>query len=136
MVLVLAGAMIAVGTMLFGRRLVVMVGSGITRLNPVRAFCITLATATTVLAAATAGLPVSTTHVAIGGIFGVGFAREWLDRRANRQREALPAAETRRRVLIRRSHVVTISMAWVITLPMTAMLSAGVYLLITAATGA
>lgn len=136
MVLVLAGAMIAVGTVLFGRRLVVMVGSGITRLNPVRAFCITLATATTVLTAATAGLPVSTTHVAIGGIFGVGFAREWLDRRANRQREALPAAETRRRVLIRRSHVVTISMAWVITLPMTAMLSAGVYLLITAATGA
>lgn len=120
-VLLLAGLAIALGTLLFGRRLVVMVGSGITRLNAGRAFCVSLATAATVLGASALGLPVSTTHVAVGGIFGVGFAREWLDRRANTARGALPAEETRRRMLIRRSHVATITAAWLVTVPVTAL---------------
>ncbi|RNF33031.1 inorganic phosphate transporter [Paracoccus methylarcula] len=135
LVLLMAGLAIALGTLLFGRRLVAMVGTGITRLNPVRAFCVSLATAATVLGASGAGLPVSTTHVAVGGIFGVGFIREWLDRRRNRNREALPAEETRRRLLIRRSHVATITAAWVVTVPMTAVLGAVGYLLIRLATG-
>lgn len=135
LVLLMAGLAIALGTLLFGRRLVAMVGTGITRLNPVRAFCVSLATAATVLVASGAGLPVSTTHVAVGGIFGVGFVREWLDRRRNRNREALPAEETRRRLLIRRSHVATITAAWIVTVPMTAFLGAVSYLLIRLATG-
>ena len=49
--LALAGGIIALGAFLFGRRLVGMVSEGITRLNAVRAFCITLATAMIVLAA-------------------------------------------------------------------------------------
>lgn len=122
LILALAGLAIAIGTLLFGRRLVVMVGSGITRLNAGRAFCVSLATATTVLCATALALPVSSTHIAVGGVFGVGFAREWLDRRNNRQRAALPAAETRRRMLIRRSHVVTITAAWIVTVPLTALL--------------
>ncbi|MGR3199899.1 MAG: inorganic phosphate transporter, partial [Paracoccus sp. (in: a-proteobacteria)] len=108
----------------FGRRLVNMVGSGITKLNTGRAFCVTLATAVTVLGASHLGLPVSTTHVAVGGVFGVGFAREWLDRRRNRQAQAMPAEETQRRVLVRRSHVMTITLAWLVTLPITATLGA------------
>lgn len=135
LVLLLAGSAIALGTLLFGRRLVTMVGTGITRLNPVRAFCVSLATAATVLVASGAGLPVSTTHVAVGGIFGVGFVREWLDRRRNRKRDALPAEETRRRLLIRRSHVTTITVAWVVTVPVTAILGSISYLLIRLATG-
>ncbi|RMC37841.1 inorganic phosphate transporter [Paracoccus alkanivorans] len=135
LVLLLAGLAIALGTLLFGRRLVTMVGTGITRLNPVRAFCVSLATAATVLVASGAGLPVSTTHVAVGGIFGVGFVREWLDRRHNRKHEALPAEETRRRLLIRRSHVATITVAWVVTVPVTAILGSLSYLLIRLATG-
>lgn len=134
-ILLLAATAISAGTLLFGRRLVNMVGSGITRLNPVRAFCVSLATAATVLISSSAGLPVSTTHVAIGGIFGVGFAREWLDRRRNLSHVPMPAEETRRRLLIRRSHVATISVAWLVTVPITATLGALCYLLTAFASG-
>lgn len=124
--LVLAGGglAIATGTLFFGRRLVNMVGSGITRLNAGRAFCVSLATALTVLGAAALGLPVSTTHVAVGGVFGVGFAREWMDRHPDRRNRGLPAEESRRRILVRRSHVITITAAWLVTLPITASLGA------------
>lgn len=129
-ILLLAGVTIALGTLIFGRRLVTMVGSGITKLNAGRAFCVSLATAAVVLTASGLGLPVSTTHVAIGGIFGVGFAREWLDRRRNKARARLPAAETRRRMLIRRSHVATITVAWVVTVPITGLLGGLICLLL------
>lgn len=132
-VLIGGGLAIALGTLLFGRRMVHMVGSGITRLNAGRAFCASLATAVTVLGASGLGLPVSTTHVAVGGIFGVGFAREWLDRQ--RKASALPAEEARRRILVRRSHVVTITAAWLVTLPITASLGALACLLVLWATG-
>lgn len=122
--LVAAGLTIALGTVLFGGRLVVMVGGGITRLNAGRAFCVTLATSLVVLVASGSGLPVSTTHVAVGGVFGVGFAREWLDRQRLRGRPDLPEEEQSRRRLIRRSHVVTITAAWAVTLPVTAGLGA------------
>ena len=135
LVLVCGGLAIAAGTLLFGRRLVHMVGSGITRLNAGRAFCVSLATAVTVLAASGMGLPVSTTHVAVGGIFGVGFAREWLDRRPGNRAEPLPADETRRRILVRRSHVVTITAAWLVTLPITGGLGALACLLVLGVAG-
>ena len=125
LMLALAGATIALGALLFGRRLVGMVSEGITRLNAARAFCITLATAMIVLFASGLGLPVSSTHVAVGGVFGVGFVREMLDRRSNARRAApLPPEERRRRMLIRRSHVATITVAWVVTVPITAALGA------------
>ena len=101
-----------------------MVSEGITRLNPVRAFCITLATAMIVLVASGLGLPVSSTHVAVGGVFGVGFVREVLDRRSGARRAELPVEERRRRMLIRRSHVATITVAWMVTVPITATLGA------------
>ena len=134
-ILVGAGLAIAAGTLLFGRRLVNMVGSGITKLNAGRAFCVSLATAVTVLFASSFGLPVSTTHVAVGGIFGVGFAREWLDRRRDASHDAMPVEETRRRMLVRRSHVVTITAAWLVTLPITAGLGALACALVLRATG-
>lgn len=122
----LAGAGIAIGAILFGRRLVHMVGSRITRLNASRAFCVSLATAITVLGASVFGLPVSTTHVAVGGVFGVGFYREMLDRRAARNRPELPAEERKRRHLVRRSYMRTIFGAWLVTTPAAALLAAGV----------
>ncbi|MBC9246150.1 inorganic phosphate transporter [Paracoccus sp. 11-3] len=130
-----AGVTIGLGTVLFGRRLVEMVGSGITKLNAGRAFCVSLATAGTVLLATWFGLPVSTTHVAIGGIFGVGFTREWLDRKRAQDRDAMPADETRRRILIRRSHVTTITAAWLVTVPATALIGMAICVLILALTG-
>ncbi len=123
-VLLVAAGGIALGILLFGRRLVLMVGAGITKLNPARAFCIALATAVTVIAASGAGLPVSTTHVTVGGVFGVGFYREWDDRRRRKRRESLPVEERRRRHLVRRSYVTTILATWMVTVPATASLSA------------
>ncbi|MFV0409413.1 MAG: inorganic phosphate transporter [Paracoccus sp. (in: a-proteobacteria)] len=116
-IIVLAGTSIAAGSLIFGRRLVRLVGSSITRLNPSRAFCAALAAAATVLACSALGLPVSTTHCAVGGIFGVGFYREWEDRRRRKARKTLPSEEVHRRRLVRRSHVWTTLAAWAVTLP-------------------
>jgi PiT family inorganic phosphate transporter len=69
---------LGVGLMLFGPRLIKTVGSEITELDKTRAFCIALSAALTVIIASQLGLPVSSTHIAIGGVFGVGFLREYL----------------------------------------------------------
>jgi len=75
----LVGALgIAVGLALYGPKLIRTVGTEITELDQMRAFCIALAAAITVIIATHLGLPVSSTHVAVGGVFGVGFLREYL----------------------------------------------------------
>ncbi len=80
-VMVTGGVGISVGLSLFGPRLIKTVGSEITELDPMRAFSIMMAAAITVVIASQLGLPVSSTHIAVGGVFGVGFLREWLDRK-------------------------------------------------------
>lgn len=146
-VLAIGAAGIAVGLALFGPRLIRTVGEKITKMNEVRAFCVALSAAITVLVASALGLPVSSTHIAIGAIFGVGFLRE-----VTTNRKVLnPAAEPRsrflqprqlnetpeeavanynkreRRRLVRRQHVLGIAAAWVITVPASAALAAVVY---------
>jgi PiT family inorganic phosphate transporter len=66
-----------------------MVGEQITRLNPMRAFCVALSAAITVIIASWLGLPVSSTHVAVGAVFGVGFFREWYTANSKRRRNYL-----------------------------------------------
>ena len=119
---------IALGAALFGRRLVRMVGSRITRLNPARALCVSLATALTVLGATWMALPVSTTHVTVGGVFGVGFYREWEERRHRRAeaRKPLPPEELDRRRLVRRATVLRTLAAWAVTVPVTGMMAAAI----------
>src|SRR3546814_12101078 len=56
-----------------------VVGERITRLNSPRAYCVALSAAVTVLIATTLGLPVSSTHIAVGAVFGVGFLRGFLE---------------------------------------------------------
>ncbi len=70
---------IAVGLALFGPKLIKTVGSQITELDKIRAFCVAMAAAITVIIASQLGLPVSSTHIAVGGVFGVGFLREYLE---------------------------------------------------------
>lgn len=128
---------ISFGLVLFGPRLIRMVGQEITKLNAIRAWCVALAAAVTVILASALGLPVSSTHIAVGGIFGVGFYREWdAERRARRlnlqKGKPLTSEERRRRKLVRRAHVLGIGAAWVVTVPLTALLSAGLYLVIAA----
>ena len=69
---------IAVGLALYGPKLIRTVGSEITELDQMRAFSVAMAAAITVIIASQLGLPVSSTHIAVGGIFGVGFLREYL----------------------------------------------------------
>ncbi|WP_350335302.1 inorganic phosphate transporter [Coralliovum pocilloporae] len=150
-VLVLGALGISSGLLLFGRRLVRLVGHEITRMNPIRAFCIALAATSTVLLASTLGLPVSTTHITIGALFGVGFAREFRTafQRGSRLKSKSLQSKTangtasgtadkfqlqayQRRKLVRRSHILTISTAWVITVPLTALLSAFIFAVLSA----
>jgi PiT family inorganic phosphate transporter len=70
---------ISLGLALYGPKLIKTVGSEITDLDQMRAFSIAIAAAITVIIASQLGLPVSSTHIAVGGVFGVGFLREWLD---------------------------------------------------------
>lgn len=69
---------IALGLALYGPKLIRTVGSEITELDQSRAFCIAMAAAITVIIATQFGLPVSSTHIAVGAVFGVGFLREYL----------------------------------------------------------
>jgi PiT family inorganic phosphate transporter len=139
----LIGALgISVGLLLFGPRLIRLVGEQITKLNPMRAYCVAMATAFTVIVASWLGLPVSTTHIAVGAVFGVGFFREWYTRNSKRRIEYMRRKaevwmleepddpnthEVRRRRLVRRSHFMTIIAAWVITVPASALLAAALY---------
>jgi len=70
---------IALGLALYGPKLIKTVGSEITELDQMRAFSVAMAASITVIIASQLGLPVSSTHIAVGGIFGVGFLREFLE---------------------------------------------------------
>lgn len=141
-VLVIGAFGISIGLLLFGPRLIKLVGSKITKLNPMRAYCVSMSSAVTVITASTLGLPVSSTHIAIGGVFGVGFFREWYNNNSRRRMaylqmkssewqvkkpKAVNVDEQKRRRLVRRSHILTIMGAWAVTLPVSAGLAAVVY---------
>ena len=132
-VMTIGGVGISVGLLLFGPKLIRVVGQQLTRLDQARAFCVALAAAITVIIASILGLPVSSTHTAVGGIFGVGFFREIL---ANRPIKIGPNGETRRRekrrLLVRRQQLLTIAAAWVITVPSSAILAAIVFFILNA----
>ena len=163
---------LAVGLMLFGPRLIKTVGSEITELDKTRAFCIALSAALTVILASQLGLPVSSTHIAIGGVFGVGFLREYLKsnyatqlhkimehhdpveqerlkpflddfRNASveemedllkqaKKKKQVPLSKSERKRLkkiyreemVKRSHLVRIAAAWIITVPASAFMAA------------
>ncbi len=137
-VMVIGAFGISFGLFLFGPRLIRMVGSQITKLNPMRAFCVALSAAITVILASWMGLPVSSTHIAVGAVFGVGFYREWdadrKRRQSNRQRPVelqVAREELHRRKLVRRSHFMTIIAAWVVTVPAAAVMSAVIFRVLT-----
>ncbi|MCP5281441.1 MAG: inorganic phosphate transporter [Rhodoferax sp.] len=77
-VLMVGAIGISLGLALYGPRLIKTVGTGITELDQMRAFCIAMAASITVILASQLGLPVSSTHIAVGAVFGVGFLREYI----------------------------------------------------------
>jgi PiT family inorganic phosphate transporter len=140
-VMLIGAVGISLGLFLFGPRIVRVVGEQITRMNPMRAFCVALAAAFTVLVASEMGMPVSTTQTVVGAVFGIGFFREYAARYSRRRRyyiltkkgrhaaSVLPATrdEIRRRRLVRRSHVIGIVATWAITVPCAAAIAALIY---------
>ena len=98
---------LALGTLLGGWRIVHTMGSKITRLNPMQGFCAETGGAITLFAATWLGVPVSTTHTITGAIIGVGAAR--------------------RVSAVRWGIAGNIVIAWVVTLPATAAISALTY---------
>jgi PiT family inorganic phosphate transporter len=133
---------ISLGLFLYGPKLIRMVGDQITKMNPMRAYCVALSAAITVIIASWLGLPVSSTHIAVGAVFGVGFFREYYTKRSKRRRDMVTrsgksetskedppvAPEVQRyRKLVRRSHFLTIIAAWVITVPAAALTSALIF---------
>ncbi|MEP0234294.1 inorganic phosphate transporter [Roseibium sp.] len=135
---------ISFGLLLFGPRLINMVGRQITKLNPMRAYCVALSAATTVIIASGFGMPVSSTHITVGAVFGVGFFREWYTARSERRMDFLNEGasgkakrlrpvrnreEQARRKLVRRAHLMTTLAAWMITVPVAALLSGALFFL-------
>ena len=145
-VMLIGAAGISLGLFLYGPKLIRMVGEQITKMNPMRAFCVALSAAITVIVASAFGLPVSSTHIAVGAVFGVGFFREYYTTHSKRRRNYVNARgnnlngkngatdprELRRRKLVRRSHFAVIVAAWLITVPAAAALAGTIYLAISA----
>jgi PiT family inorganic phosphate transporter len=73
--LLFGGIGIACGIGMAGHRVMDTIGRKITTLTNTRGFSVDFAAATTVMVASKLGLPVSTTHAAVGGVLGVGLAR-------------------------------------------------------------
>lgn len=132
-VMVVGAFGISFGLLLFGPKLIKMVGEQITKLNPLRAYCVALSAAITVIVASWLGLPVSSTHIAVGAVFGVGFFREahWRVTNNNKAVANMVAAEAGKvgskkrahRKLVRRAHFMTIIAAWIVTVPAAALIS-------------
>jgi len=100
-------AAMALGTLFGGWRIVHTMGSKITRLSPMRGFCAETGGAMTLFLATALGVPVSTTHTISGAIVGVGSAR--------------------RTSAVRWNVAQNIVVAWVLTLPATALIAAVAY---------
>lgn len=88
-VMIIGAVGIAIGLALYGPKLIRTVGGEITDLDQMRAFCIAMSATLTVIVASQLGLPVSSTHIAIGGVFGVGFLREHLKNRYDKMIEEI-----------------------------------------------
>jgi len=106
-ILLLGGFGIVVGLATFGYRVMRTIGSRITELTPTRGFSATMAAAATVVLASRTGMPVSTTHIAVGAVMGVGLAR------------GIGALDLR--------VIGGIVISWIITLPIGGMLAALIY---------
>jgi len=108
-VILSAHAAIALGTLFGGWRIVRTMGLRITKLEPQDGFAAEAASAAAILFATQVGIPVSTTHTISGGIVGVG--------------------STKRLSAVRWGVAVNIVIAWILTIPISGLIAAGVYLI-------
>ncbi|MDE3737271.1 inorganic phosphate transporter [Pseudomonas resinovorans] len=102
------GVALIVGLWFIGKEVIQTVGHNLTQLHPASGFSAELAAAAVVMAASVMGLPVSSTHILIGAVLGIGLV--------NRQTNW--------------GLMKPIGLAWIITLPAAALLSAGAFLVL------
>lgn len=103
----------------FGWRLIKTVWNEITKLDQIKAYCIALSAAITVILASAMGLPVSTTQIAIWWVFWIGLYREYLKRK-----------KWKNKVIIDKSMVKWIVKSWVMTLPLAWAIASLTYMVI------
>lgn len=101
---------IALGTMSGGWRIVKTMGTRITKVNPLEGFCAETAGAATIFLTIAFGIPVSTTHTLTGSIVGVG--------------------ATKRLSGVRWGVTINLVWAWILTVPVSALVAAIIYYLI------
>jgi inorganic phosphate transporter, PiT family len=106
-ILVVGGAGIVTGLAIWGKNVIATIGENIIALQPSSGFCAELATATTILLASRLGLPVSTSHALVGGVVGIGMVQSLNS--------------------IKFQTLQGIAAAWLITVPLSAILSAGIF---------
>jgi PiT family inorganic phosphate transporter len=109
-VIMAAHAALGLGTLSGGWRIVKTMGMRITKLRPVGGFSAETAGALTLLGTAMAGIPVSTTHTITGAIMGVGSLQRFS--------------------AVRWGVAGNIVWAWVLTIPASALIAAGTWLLL------
>lgn len=102
--------MIGIGTLMGGWKIVKTMGTKITKVTPLEGVCAETAGALTLFTVSQLGIPVSTTHTITGSIIGVG--------------------ATKRLSAVRWGVTINLLWAWILTIPVSALLAAGVYYLI------
>lgn len=107
-IIIMCYSVIALGTMFGGWRIVKTMGTKITKLRPIGGFSAEAAAACSIIGASIAGIPVSTTHTITGAIVGVG--------------------STKRLSAVRWGVAGNIVWAWILTIPISALVSALIYL--------
>ncbi len=103
----------------FGARLIKTVGKSITKLDQTRSYSIALAAAITVIIASSLWLPVSTTQIALGWVFGIWLYRQYLKHQKWKDKQ-----------VVEFSKIKWIILSWVITFPIAGLISSAVYLAI------
>ncbi|MTJ53811.1 inorganic phosphate transporter [Anabaena sp. UHCC 0253] len=106
-ILVLGAIGIVAGLAVWGKKVIATIGENIISLEPSSGFCAELATASTILLASRLGLPVSTSHALVGGVVGIGLVQNMRS--------------------IQFSTIQNIAAAWLITVPISAALSAAIF---------
>ncbi len=108
--LFIGGIAVGGGLYVFGTRVLETIGKNITEITPIRGFCAQFGAATTILICSRLGLPVSTTHVLVGSVVGVGLMR------------GMGALDLR--------ILKNIAFSWIITLPLTMFMAMIIYKLL------
>ncbi|MCV3213803.1 inorganic phosphate transporter, partial [Plectonema radiosum NIES-515] len=111
-ILILGGVGIVAGLAIWGKKVIATIGESIISLQPSSGFCAELATATTILLASRLGLPVSTSHALVGGVVGIGLVQNLKS--------------------IQFKTLQGIAAAWLITVPLSAALSAAIFTVLSA----